>query len=153
MIGHVNPAVNARGQSGWQVASRYDVVFLESDLDEYSFSQEMLGLFPETFHVDWRPATVDMQPLSSFSTNTQTASSFAPDHDNSEWGARPLTHSTLLRTIVPVEWIWGHSADGFGSLREHELLVIGSSHLRFEAITWPIGLQRPSLDTLSKALG
>lgn len=98
---------------------------------------------------DWVPASVDMQPLSSFSTNTDTSRSFAPVYDSD---GRGMTHSVVLRATVPVNWIWGHSSDGFGSLREHEVLVIGDRDLPFEAIAVPIGDSIPS-EILYKALG
>lgn len=114
-----------------------EVLTSSEDLISYLRSDHPTLLYANS---DWTEAKVDMQPISSFSTKTDTSRAFAPVYDTHDRG---MTHSILLRATVPVEWIWGHASDGFGSLKEHEVLVLGDQGLPFDVISVPVGEPLP----------
>lgn len=56
---------------------------------------------------------VKLRPMSSFSTNKSTANNFGPNR---------------IDVIVPIEWVVGTAATGFGCQHEYEWVVLGGIH-------------------------
>ena len=99
------------------------------DVLEQNVSQDILYGTDRRLREYTGPVEIDMQALSSFSTDVNTAMTFRPTYVDS----RKQTHSALIRATVPVEWVWATSYDGFGSLGEHEVIVLGGRDVPFEA--------------------
>lgn len=72
---------------------------------------------------------VSMRPLSSFSTNYYTASSFASGYGTDWFGdddkAPPAINSYVIKTTVAAEDVFSMPGLGFGCLQEQELVVLG----------------------------
>lgn len=66
----------------------------------------------------WPAVEVSLNPLSSFSTNANTARTFSKRGNNDPF-------VSLTRAYVPQEQIWGMSQLGHGSYRESEVIVLG----------------------------
>ncbi len=74
----------------------------------------------------WHDISLDLQPLSSFSMSVETALSFSRKEETSL--------NTMTRVLVPRERIWATSLDGFGSMRETEVIVLGGHELPAQLI-------------------
>ena len=75
----------------------------------------------------WTKATIDLQPLSSFSTSPEISSGFTRNGQGGKTG-------TFIRTVVPIERVWGTSLDGFGSLGEREVIVLGDTDFQTDIV-------------------
>lgn len=58
-------------------------------------------------------ATVQLRPMSSFTTNSATTSTFG---------------NRQIEAYVPIEWIIGNAATGYGCMSEYEWVVLGGKH-------------------------
>jgi hypothetical protein len=77
-----------------------------------------------------REETIQMQPISSFSTRVGQGSKFAKingDYVVGDDGIHrpPSNAGTLYASVIPVEKILSHPRTGFGCTGEHEVVVLG----------------------------
>jgi hypothetical protein len=78
--------------------------------------EEKVGVIESADNVRWRP-------LSSWSTNQNTASSTFGDP-----GTDPDRRGYVFASEVPVRNIFSHWSTGFGCANEHEVVVLGRKH-------------------------